>query len=184
MVMCMRRKDREIETRDEIFNILKRCSTVRIGMNCGKYPYVVPVSFGMEELNDKAVIYFHCAQQGMKVDLLKQNPSVCIEGDNFIGTEVMEDGITTRYESVIGFGECRFIADTEEIRHGIRLLVDHYGYVDYPIDRCKGMEHMLMGKIVLDEIYGKKNVAIVPVDEGVSNNSNQQSVRYGGNDGF
>ena len=76
----MRRKDREVQDKAEIF---------------------------------KAVIYFHCAQQGLKVELLKANPRVCVEGDIFIRVEKTTHGITVRYESVIGFGECQLITDTD-----------------------------------------------------------------------
>ena len=105
----MRRKDREVLNTAEIFDILNRCDTVRIAMKGDQYPYVVPVSFGAELVDDKPVIYFHCARQGLKIDLLKANPNVCVEGDIFIRTETTDHGITTRYESVIGFGVCRLV---------------------------------------------------------------------------
>lgn len=38
-------------------------------MQGGKYPYIVPVSFGLEIVDGTAVIYFHSAQQGLKIDL-------------------------------------------------------------------------------------------------------------------
>ena len=34
----MRRKDREVQNRAEIFDILNRCDTVRIAMHGDKYP--------------------------------------------------------------------------------------------------------------------------------------------------
>lgn len=154
----MRRKDREIHNKIEIFDILNRCDTIRIGMHGSQYPYVVPVSFGMEVVNDKAVIYFHCAQQGMKVDLLRANPCVCVEGDIFIRVEKTAHDFTTRYESVIGFGECQIITDSDEMKHGLKVLLAHYGYQEYPLDRCMGMGHLLVGKIVLDKITGKRNL--------------------------
>ncbi len=40
----MRRKDREVQSLDEIFDILNRCDTVRVGFRGEEYPYVVPVS--------------------------------------------------------------------------------------------------------------------------------------------
>lgn len=162
----MRRKDREIQNNVEIFDILNRCDTVRIGMQGAPYPYVIPVSFGMEIVNDRAVIYFHCAQQELKVDLLRANSSVCVEGDIFIKVEQTAHGITARYESVIGFGKCQLITDINEIKHGLKVLLDHYGYHDYPLDRCMGTSHLLVGKIVLDEITGKRNLpgAMPPAD--------------------
>ena len=154
----MRRKDREVQDKAEILDMLNRCDTIRIGMQCNQYPYVVPVSFGMEVVNDKVVIYFHCAQQGMKVDLLRANPYVCVEGDIFIQVEKTAHGITTRYESIIGFGECQILTDADEIKHGLKVLLGHYGYHEYPLDRCMGISHLLIGKIVLGKITGKRNL--------------------------
>ena len=79
----MRRKDREVTDINEITDILMRCKTIRIGIQGNEFPYVVPVSFGTTIHNGTVVIYFHCAKQGEKVDLLLKNPNICIEGDIF-----------------------------------------------------------------------------------------------------
>ena len=52
----------------------------------------------------------------------------------------------------------RFLTDADEIVHGLRLIVDHYGYTGYPLERCSGIEHLLIGRILLDEITGKHNL--------------------------
>lgn len=154
----MRRSDREVRSGAEIFDILNRCDTVRIAMQGEKHPYVVPVSFGAEMADGRPVVYFHCAREGLKAEMLKANPHVCVEGDIFIRTELTDHGITARYESVIGFGECRFVTDADEIIHGLQVLTGHYGYVDFPLDGCRSLEHLFVGKIVLDEITGKRNL--------------------------
>ena len=154
----MRRKDREILDIEEIFEMLTRCDTIRIGMSGEKYPYIVPVSFGAEMDHGKPVVFFHCAQQGMKLDLIRANPRVCVEGDIFIKIETTAHGITARYESVIGFGECQIVTDRDEMIHGLQLLTAHYGYDDYPIERCRGIEHLCIWKIVLSEVTGKRNL--------------------------
>lgn len=158
----MRRRDREVQDVDEAFGILSRCDTVRIGISGEKHPYVVPVSFGAEMAGGKPVVYFHCARQGLKLDLLRANALVCVEGDVFLGVETTEHGITARYESVIGFGACEFVEDEDEAVHGLRLLTGHYGYGDYPLDRCGSMERLLIGKVVLDAITGKRNLPGFP----------------------
>ena len=154
----MRRKEREVQDKQEVFDILRRCNTIRIAIQGETCPYVVPVSFGMEVVDGRAVVYFHCAQKGLKLDLLEKNSQVCVEGDIFIKVEKTAHGITTRYESVIGFGKCNFVKEEEEILHGLSLLTDHYGYTAYPFDRCSGLTHLLVGKIVLDELTGKRNL--------------------------
>ena len=156
----MRRKDREVREPEEIFDILNRCNTVRIAVQGGEFPYVVPVSFGAEMQDGKPVIYFHSAREGMKVDLLKANPAVCVEGDIFIKTEATDHGITTRYESIIGFGECTFLSEPDEILHGLKVLTDHYGYYDYSLESCRSLQYVFVGKIVLDKITGKRNLPL------------------------
>lgn len=154
----MRRRDREVTEQSEVLEILERCDTLRIGIQGEKYPYVVPVSFGVETREEQVVIYFHCARQGKKVELLMKSPSVSVEGDVFYKTEETEHWITARYESVIGFGECRFLSEKEEILHGLTVLMEHYGYSQYPLAECMGLPHLLVGEIVLTSLSGKRNL--------------------------
>lgn len=88
----------------------------------------------------------------------------------FLQVEKTAHGITARYESVIGFGKCTCVSDGEEIIHGLKLLTEHYGYNEYPLDRCAGLDHLLVGKIVLDEISGKKNLpgSLTPADRAAA----------------
>lgn len=55
----------------------------------------------------------------------------------------------------------------DEIKHGFKRLTEHYGFSDYPLERCAGLQHLLVGKIVLEEITGKRNLpgTLTPADE-------------------
>ena len=154
----MRRRDREVTEMSEIMDILSRCDTIRIGIQGEAYPYVVPVSFGWEAVDGQLVLYFHCARQGLKLELLREHPQVCVEADRFLRVEETAQGITTRYESVIGFGSCTFPEEPEEIRRGLRRLTEHYGFGAYPLDRCEGMENLRLGRITIASITGKRNL--------------------------
>ncbi len=162
----MRRKNREVVKTEEIFDILLRCDTIRVCMQGEEYPYAVPVSFGAERKDESITVYFHCAKQGMKVEMLKNAPNVCIEGDIFYKTETTDYGITARYESVIGFGTCEWVQQPEEIRKALCLLTEHYGYRDYPIEKCAASDHLLVGKCVLKQVTGKRNL---PQSKDVNN---------------
>ena len=153
----MNRKEREVKDTFDIIDILKRCNTIRLGLiNEGK-PYVVPVSFGLDIVDKKAVVYFHGAATGLKTECIAQNNHVCIEADIFYKVGTTKIGITARYESVIGTGIVSKVEGDEKI-HGLRKLVEHYGYYDYPIDRCKGLDYTAVYKIVLSELTGKRNL--------------------------
>lgn len=150
-------RKREVKDIQEVYGILARCQTVRVGINGDMYPYVVPVSFGLEVVDGKGALYFHCGKKGMKVELLKQNPFVCIEADVFYSYELLAKGIDTRYESVIGYGVCEEVFE-EEKAHGLELLCTHCGYAGHPIDVCLGLPITSVYKVSIEEITGKRTL--------------------------
>lgn len=153
----MRRKDREIADRSEQLDVLRRCETIRVAMVSDGEPYVVPLSFGMEEKDGQVILYFHSAQAGRKVAALEQNARVCIEADIFYKTDPTPHGITTRYESIIGFGTAERI-EGEEMLHGLRCLLKHYGYTAYTPESCKHLPITAVYKITLTSLSGKRNL--------------------------
>jgi nitroimidazol reductase NimA-like FMN-containing flavoprotein (pyridoxamine 5'-phosphate oxidase superfamily) len=156
--MKMRRKDREVTDQKEIVSMLERCNTIRVGISDGEYPYVVPVSFGIDVSSDKPILYFHCAKQGYKVELLGEKRPVFVEADTFIKVQKTEHGITTRYESVMAKGICERVNDPDEVVKGLELLLKHYEQSDYPLDRCRGIQNLYVYKIELTEMTGKHNL--------------------------
>lgn len=157
----MRRKDREITDKDEILDVLRRCDTVRLGLLDGDQPYVVPVSFGLDTSGGETVIYVHGARQGMKVDCVAAHEKICVEGDIFYKVEEVPQGITARYESVIGFGTVSKVEGEEKV-YGLKKLLEHYGFGDYPLDDCKAVAYTAVFKIVLHTLTGKRNLPAGP----------------------
>ncbi len=162
----MRRKDREITNKNEIINLLNRCNTIRLGLFNGEHPYIVPLSFGTDLRNDEIIVYFHSAKVGVKVDCINHNQNVCIEADIFYKVEPWEQGITTRYESVIGIGRV-YEVDEKEKLYGLTKILEHYNHLDYPVDKCKGLSNAKVYKIILHHLTGKRNLP----SEILSNNT-------------
>lgn len=153
----MNRKDRAITDQTDCIQLLSRCDTLRLGLWDGTMPYVVPISFGMEVIDDQVILYFHGAARGKKVDCLTQHPQVCVEGDIFYKVEPTQMGITTRYESVIGFGTAQKVEGDEKI-HSLKVMLERYHSADYPVERCRGLTHTAVYKITLDSLTGKRNL--------------------------
>ncbi|MCM1320549.1 MAG: pyridoxamine 5'-phosphate oxidase family protein [Bacteroides sp.] len=153
----MNRKDREITDPAEIIDLLNRCDTLRLGLINGDFPYIVPVSFGLDVQNEKIAVYFHCAKKGLKVDCINKNQNVCIEGDIFYKVEHVKMGITARYESVVGFGTVCESSDEEKM-YGLTKILEHYNQLDYPLDNCKGLPFAAVYKIELHSLTGKRNL--------------------------
>jgi len=92
------------------------------------------MSFGI--LNE--TLYFHCASDGAKLDLLKANPNVCFEVE--AGVQVVPGdqacGWSVRYQSVIGFGCASLVEDVDEKRAGLKaVLAQCKALAQYKTDR-------------------------------------------------
>ncbi|MCM1269918.1 MAG: pyridoxamine 5'-phosphate oxidase family protein [Faecalibacterium sp.] len=153
----MRKSNREVKDFEKIVSFLDSCDTVRIALFDDDYPYIVPISFGYEVIGGKIVIYFHGAKVGKKQQLIAKNNKVCVEADTMNGYVNLEHGgVTTDFQSIIGFGEVACCEGEEKIK-GLDLLMKHCGYDGFSADDgCAIFEHTDVSKIVLDVVTCKK----------------------------
>ena len=103
----MRRKDRAISA-EEAHQLLRTTDFGFLGL-AGKdgKPYVVPLNHVVVD----DCLVFHCAKEGQKLDLIRENPSVCYA----VCTEheVIPEELTTKYKSAIVFGTAEIVEDPE-----------------------------------------------------------------------
>jgi nitroimidazol reductase NimA-like FMN-containing flavoprotein (pyridoxamine 5'-phosphate oxidase superfamily) len=83
----------------------------RLACHADGITYVVPMSFAY----DGQYIYGH-AREGMKVDMMRKNPSVCFQTDN------MEN--MANWQSVIIWGEFEELKKSEERSHALQKLMN------------------------------------------------------------
>ncbi len=119
----MRRKDREITSMEEIKDIIKEALFCNIAMCRSNIPYLVPMNFGF----DGQYFYLHSAPEGLKLDILKENPRVCIEITQDLkiipSTDVCKTGM--KYSSVIVSGRIEFLSDKAERIDALRCIIKH-----------------------------------------------------------
>lgn len=101
----MRRKDREIINKEQIWRIMQRCGVCRVAFHDAEYPYIVPLNFGIGK-GEPLTLYFHCAAQGKKLDLMQRDRRVSFEMDcaHQLVTGDLACDTTMEYESVCGNG--------------------------------------------------------------------------------
>lgn len=155
----MRRKDRQVTDVNEIISIISKCEVCRLGMVDGDRPYVVPMNYGYELCGGMPTLYFHCAAEGFKLDILRRNPCVCFEVDAgqkiITGPEPCE--YSYKYESVIGSGRAVFIEEHSEKAHALRKIVEHYaGAGDFHFPESQ-LHAVTVFKIQAEECTGKRN---------------------------
>lgn len=152
----MRRIDREITDTQAVLALLDSFTTLRLGLFDVAFPYVVPVNFVRDPESPLPTLYFHCAPEGKKAELLRKNNRVCVEADREGGFCLLRDGVTTRYESVIGFGECEAVTGAEKLR-ALTLLLEKTGYPDCDAAACGSLAYTAVYRITLSELTGKRN---------------------------
>ena len=153
----MRRSDREITDINEIYTMLERCTTINLGMYAEDYPYVIPMTFGCALENGRITVYFHCAGEGRKWDLLHRDARVCVEAHVYERIAQTGGGITAMYDSVIGFGEARLVEGRENKVNAIKIMLAHYDSSGFPVTSCKGLPHVEVYRIELETVTGKRS---------------------------
>jgi uncharacterized protein len=151
MEIMMRRQDRAVSMEEALsllntaeYGVLSMCSPEGKG-------YGVPLNFVLDE----DVIYFHCAKDGSKLDVIRSNNKVsfCVVGK----TEVLPAKFGTLYQSVIAFGKAEEVEGEEKQKALIRILKKYsaaymdegYIYIEKLYDR------VCVVKITIDRLTGK-----------------------------
>jgi uncharacterized protein len=127
----MRRNDRETDEQDARQLLARGEYGVLSTVGPDGSPYGVPLSY----VHRESEIYFHSAPEGRKVENLcpGASASFCVVG----ATEVQPEMLSSRYESVIAFGEVRELVG-EEKKRALGWLVEKYA----PEFRRQGEEHI------------------------------------------
>ena len=150
----MRRHEKAVQELSGIEEIIRRASVCHLGLAQDGQPYVVPMSFGYRS----RTVYFHAAREGKKLDILRQNPRVCVEFESDVAVARKEHGCawTMRYRSVIGFGKAVIIEDERERFEALQLIMRQYAGDASPSDFSPAaLERTLLFKVELDDITGK-----------------------------
>lgn len=116
----MRRQKQALSEAEATAVLRRNTSGVLAVSGADGWPYAVPLSYVYED----GKLFFHCALQGHKLDVLKQNSRVsfCVIDQD----QVMPEALTTCYRSVIVFGTARILTREEERHRALLLLAEKY----------------------------------------------------------
>lgn len=120
----MRKAEREITDQEELEKVIMKAEVCRLGMVDDGEPYIVPLNFGYRN----GVLYFHCAREGRKLDIVRQNPRVCFELESDVHLVPGEKACqwTSSFRSVIGWGKATVVLDDAGLKEGMEALMSHY----------------------------------------------------------
>lgn len=118
---------RFITDQKEIDEIINKCEVCYVSMvDENHLPYVLPFNFGY----NNGVIYLHSSQKGLKIDILRKNPSVCIAFSTDHQLRYQSENVacsySMKYRSVLAFGKVEFIDDMDQKVEFLNTVMAHY----------------------------------------------------------
>lgn len=117
----VRRHDREITDAARIEDIIMECRYATFALADGGEPYAVTLTYGYDATGPR--MYFHVANEGMKLEFVRRNPRACA---TVVRAAEYDHGECAHpYESVVLRGAMRIVTDDLEKRRALRVLVEH-----------------------------------------------------------
>jgi uncharacterized protein len=119
MTYHIRRKDREITDKSELFGIIAQNKYASLALCSENEPYIVTLTYGYNK-NSEAM-YFHSNKDGLKIDFIKRNPNVCLTIIEDFGFD--SETCNHPFKSLIIRGKLEFIEDKSEVDAAIKLMI-------------------------------------------------------------
>lgn len=153
----MRRNEREVSDSESINSIISSSDVCRIAFADNNIPYIVVMNFGYSR-GEPPCLWFHCANEGRKLEMIKKNNYVCFEMDTdhkiYGGEKGCDWGM--KYSSVVGYGTISVVSDAVSRKAGLDCLMRHYGGdQDFTYDE-KVMARTTILRLDITEMTGKK----------------------------
>jgi len=117
----MEKKEREILDKRIYLEILKNGKFSTISMCRNDEPYIVTLSYGFDEINN--CLYFHSAQNGLKLEFLKENQKVC--GTILEDLGYVKRACSHKYRSIVFWGDMTFVEILDEKKHAFDIMLTH-----------------------------------------------------------
>ncbi len=116
----MRREEKAITDNKIIEDLLEKGKYMTISMSKNDVPYIVTLSYGYD--NSQNALYFHCANEGQKIDYIKFNPNIC---GTIIEDNGYSEGCTQEFRSLIVRGTIEIVDDIPEKKYAFDILLSH-----------------------------------------------------------
>lgn len=125
----MRRNDRIKKDPEWIYATLSEGLVCHLALTDGSNPYAIALNYGFRyDGAEKLDLFFHCATEGRKLDLIRINPSAAFiidsAGPLVTGAEGCDWGM--QYRSIAGTGIIQELHDHAQRKTALDLLMHHY----------------------------------------------------------
>ena len=155
------RKEKEIKDRDELIWIVQEAKYITLAMCSDNQPYLVTLNHGYDR--DKNCIYFHCAQEGKKIDILSDNN--LIWGQALVDKGYVQGMCDHLYASTHFKGRVTFVTDYKEKKHALTVMIKALEEEPEKVIRKQLTEESVsnvgIGRIDIEAMSGKKAEKVI-----------------------
>ncbi|MFW9846812.1 MAG: pyridoxamine 5'-phosphate oxidase family protein [Candidatus Thorarchaeota archaeon] len=157
----IRRKEKAITDSNEMKSILEQAQYISVAMCLDNEPYLVTLSHGYER--ESNCIYFHCAREGKKIEILNQNSLVW--GQAVIDKGYVQGACDHLYATTQFKGRVTFLEDAEEKEHALRVMIhmleENPDKVIADQINEKSIKRVNIGRIDIEYMSGKKATEVI-----------------------
>jgi nitroimidazol reductase NimA-like FMN-containing flavoprotein (pyridoxamine 5'-phosphate oxidase superfamily) len=157
----LRRKEKAIESKDELVHILENCKYITVALCLDNEPYLVTLSHGYDR--ERNCLYFHCARDGKKSDILKENNVVW--GQALLDNGYAQGSCDHLYATTQFKGRVVFLEDFKAKKVALEVMIK--GLEDNPQKVMeaqlneKSIQRVQIGRIDIEYMSGKKSAEVI-----------------------
>jgi nitroimidazol reductase NimA-like FMN-containing flavoprotein (pyridoxamine 5'-phosphate oxidase superfamily) len=151
----MRKARQEIKDVKALEEILQGATICRMAMMDGDLPYIIPFNYGYRD----GCLFIHSAPEGKKIDLLMKKSHVCFEVEDISELIKGEKACdwTTRYRSVVGYGDVEILSDAASKQLGLEVIMAQHGAPELVEFNQKNLDRMVILKLTITSMTGKES---------------------------
>jgi nitroimidazol reductase NimA-like FMN-containing flavoprotein (pyridoxamine 5'-phosphate oxidase superfamily) len=144
------------DDKELIVSVIRQCDVCYVGMaGTDGIPYVLPMNFGY----DDGIVYLHSAQEGHSIDLIRQNPNVCIVFNAKNELVYQHPDVACSYRmrslSVMAWGKVIFEDDFDRKTEALHILMRQYSDKTYRYAR-PAVENVKIWRVALEKVTCKE----------------------------
>ncbi len=150
------KKDREMTDVKDILRVIENNSVLRIALCDGDMPYIIPMNYAYDYVDDTLTFYFHSALKGAKLEIMEKNNNACFEID--CEHNLIEGKVACQYSfefsSVVGVGKTEIVENPQEKIKVMKKLMKHIAKKDFDFtEKLVGI--LTVWKLTVSEFKGK-----------------------------
>ena len=157
----LRRREKEISNPAEMKAILAGTQHVTVAMCRDNEPYLVTLSHGYD--HEKNAIYFHCAGEGKKIDILKANDRVW--GQALVDRGYAQGHCDHMFRSVQFSGRVSFVEAAAEKRRALGVMIRQLEREPEKVLAAQvtdaSLAKVCIGRIDIEFLSGKRSEKVV-----------------------